>query len=144
MNFLFTLAEIRAALEGESPADRELYVQAEVYDWFWMQKQIGWAIAVVHSNITEVKLLGDASRTFRPNQTMNVYVRIIKYNPNRNIYNIATFPCPMDYKKNISSRCTHLFNLGIEKENDQSFKVSRQILLPWLLVILIDGLIYSK
>ena len=72
-DFLFTMEEIRELIGG-SPAGRELYVEAYAYDWFLVQGATGWAISVVHSNNVEVKLLGDSARTFKPNQTMDIYV----------------------------------------------------------------------
>ena len=72
-SFLFEMNEIREIIGG-SPQGRELYVEAHVKDWFRVQEAKGWAISVVHSNVVKVKLLGDSARTFKPNQTMSVYV----------------------------------------------------------------------
>ena len=67
--------EIRELIGG-SPAGRELYVEARVTDWFRLQEAVGWAISVVYSSNVNVKLMGDSARTFKPNQTMYIYVRI--------------------------------------------------------------------
>ena len=72
-DFLFTMHEIEELIGG-SAAGKELYVEAYAYDSFLVQGATGWAVTVVHSNVVDLELLGDSSRTFKPNQTMDVYV----------------------------------------------------------------------
>ncbi|ELU16655.1 hypothetical protein CAPTEDRAFT_200949, partial [Capitella teleta] len=74
-DFLFTMKEIEELI-GESVAGKELYVEAYAYDWFLVQGATGWAMTVVHSNVVDLELLGDTSRTFKPNQTMDVYYAV--------------------------------------------------------------------
>nr|UCK81479.1 macroglobulin-complement related protein-like 1 [Arenicola marina] len=74
---LFTMRDIREAIGVGSAANRELYLEAEVYDWYWNMTNKAWGITVVYQNTTEVKLLGDVSRTFKPNQTFYVYYAVM-------------------------------------------------------------------
>lgn len=80
-DFLFTLQEIREALELAQPgvplANKELQVTAEVYDYFLIQSATGKAICVIYDNEVDMILLGDSARVFKPNQTMDVYVSTI-------------------------------------------------------------------
>jgi hypothetical protein len=68
------MEEMQTALGSGSLAGKELYVEAYAYDWFLVQGASGWAITVVHENAVHLELLGDSARTFKPNQTMDVYV----------------------------------------------------------------------
>ena len=76
-DFMFTMEELKEANNGVEVSDHEIYVEAEVFDWFTRNQGKGSALTVVYSNDVELLLLGDVSRTFKPNQTMDVYVRII-------------------------------------------------------------------
>lgn len=59
-------------------AGTEVYVKAEVYDWFLEQGATGSALSVIYANQVDLILLGDNSRTFKPNQTMHVYVSFLR------------------------------------------------------------------
>ncbi len=72
---MFSMEELVEANGGKTIANHELYVEASVYDWFRSQPSTGSAITVVYSNDVHLKLLGDESRTFKPGQPMDVYVR---------------------------------------------------------------------
>ena len=75
---MFTFDEILAAYGDGSDlsdlANKELTVICEVYDYFLIQSATGRATAVIYDNLVQLRVLGDASRTFKPNQTLDVYV----------------------------------------------------------------------
>ena len=81
-DFLFTMEELERAwrdfYEDEvtvNPlANKEIYVQGDVYDWFLHQGTTGSQITVIHDNVVTLKILGDTSRSFKPNQVFAVYV----------------------------------------------------------------------
>ena len=77
-DFLFTFDEILTAYEEgvdrNDLANKELLVVSEVYDWFLIQSASGKAVSVIYDNIVRLELLGDSARTFKPNQTLDVYV----------------------------------------------------------------------
>ena len=77
-DFKFSFDEILAAYEGGEDrgdlANKELLVTSEVYDWFLIQSASGKAVAVIYDNVVTLQLLGDSARTFKPNQTLDVYV----------------------------------------------------------------------
>lgn len=68
------LDELRAITSDGVLAGKELYFEAAVHDWFYDMTATGWAITAVYSSELEIKLLGDSARTFKPNQTFDVYV----------------------------------------------------------------------
>ena len=68
------MEELTLANNGDPIYDHEIYVEAQVFDWFRSQPAKGSAITVVYSNIVELELLGDRARTFKPGQPMDVYV----------------------------------------------------------------------
>ena len=68
------MEELTAANNGDRIYDHEIYVEAQVFDWFRSQPATGKATTVVYSNIVQLKLLGDRARTFKPGQPMDVYV----------------------------------------------------------------------
>ena len=74
-DFVFSMEELTAANNGNPIYDHEIYVEAQVFDWFRSQPAKGSAITVVYSNIVQLKVLGDKARTFKPGQPMDVYVR---------------------------------------------------------------------
>lgn len=55
-------------------ANKEVYVQAECYDWFIRTGATGGASTVIYNNDVSMRILGDSSRTFKPNQMFVVYV----------------------------------------------------------------------
>lgn len=73
-DYLVPLDELRAITPDGKLAGKELYAEAEVHDWFYDMTATGWAITAVYSSELELKLLGDSARTFKPNQTFDVYV----------------------------------------------------------------------
>ena len=76
---MFRMDDIRRIAPNGKIAGMELYIEAEVHDWFYVQTAKGFAICVVYSSDVDLKLLGDSSRTFKPNKTFAVYVRIAKF-----------------------------------------------------------------
>lgn len=86
--FLVTLDELKAITTDKQLAGKELYFEAEVHDWFYDMTATGWAITAVYSSVLEIKLLGDSARSFKPNQTFDVYYAVVhkdgtKLNSNR-------------------------------------------------------------
>ena len=83
-DFLFTMEDLRTALrekEGNSAklANREIYIEVSIYDWFWDFNASGWGITVIHGYEVDVILLGDKSRTFKPHRDMDVYVSLLSF-----------------------------------------------------------------
>ncbi len=91
-DFLFTMTELQAAIDAAIPPEKpvpashrrldskEVYVESLVYDWFWKQYATGSGITVIYGKAVDLVLLGDRSRTFKPNRTMDVYVSGITIN----------------------------------------------------------------
>jgi len=83
-DFLFTLEELEQAWRDfygdenavDPLANTEVYVQADVYDWFLHQGAYGGAITVIYDNLVTLKILGDTSRSFKPNQVFAVYFAV--------------------------------------------------------------------
>ena len=75
-DFMFTMKEIKDLLGGKSAAGKELYVEAVVYSWFWVQEASGSGLCVVYGDEVELVLLGDPSRTFKPGMPVSIYVSI--------------------------------------------------------------------
>ena len=80
---MFTLDEIRnimpMRLDGtrEPIVGKELVIEADVTEWFLVQSASSSAKTVVYSHEVELKLLGDPSRTFKPDMPNHVYVSLI-------------------------------------------------------------------
>ena len=71
--FNFKMSELTQLL-GRVPVDKEIYVSATVMDWYLLENHTGFAICVVKSNKTSMKLLGDQHRVFIPGFPVSVYV----------------------------------------------------------------------
>ena len=73
------MEELKAALkgtafEGQTLVGKELYIEAEVFDWFWLQKDTGSRMAVIYSNEVILEPMGDPIRTFKPEIPFTIYV----------------------------------------------------------------------
>lgn len=69
------MEDIRNALpDGETVKNKEFKVTGETFDWYRLEWANGSARTIVYENAVDFTVLGDRARTFKPNQTLDVYV----------------------------------------------------------------------
>ena len=73
---MFTMEELRQAAGLDTMAGREVYIEANIKEWFRLEESAGWTLTVVHADEVKIKVLGDSSRTFKPYRQMDLRVII--------------------------------------------------------------------
>ena len=71
--FGFALSEVEEVF-GELESDTDLYISANVTDWYWVEEQMGWSSTRVIHDSVKLNVLGPTFRTFKPRVPFTVYV----------------------------------------------------------------------
>lgn len=72
-SFNVPMEEIREVL-GDDIADTDVYVHANVYDWYGIETQSYSGYAKIISSVPQMRFLGGKIRTFKPGHFLNVHV----------------------------------------------------------------------